>query len=73
MSGVLSSANAPKGFEKTFEKVEELIDRIKAKSSQPINSKAGFGSITKDIDSANVALTSMLKIVESISSMSESA
>lgn len=73
VSGVIGSANAPKGLEKAFEKVEGLIDRIKAKSSQPIDSKSGFASITKDVDSANIALAGMLKIVESIGSMSESA
>ena len=73
MSGVLGSANAPKGLEKSFEKVEGLLERIKTKASQPIDSKTGFSSIAKDIDSANLALASMLKTIGSIGSMSESA
>jgi hypothetical protein len=72
LSGVLGSANAPKGLEKTFEKVEGLLDRIKNKASAPLDSKSGFASIGKDINSANSALAGMLKIVERISSMSES-
>lgn len=72
LSGVLGSANAPKGLEKTFEKVEGLLDRIKNKASTPIDSKSGFASIGKDINSANSALAGMLKIVERIGAMSES-
>lgn len=73
VSGVLGSTNAPKGLEKSFEKVESLLDKIKTKASQPIDSKTGFNSISRDIDSANIALTSMLKIVNSIGSMAENA
>lgn len=71
LSGVLGSANAPKGLEKTIEKIEGLIDRVKAKASQPIDSKAGFASISKDVDSAQVALSGLLKIVQSINSLPE--
>jgi hypothetical protein len=49
------------------------MDRIRSKAAQPIDSKAGFSSINKDIDSANVTLTSLLRTVEKIGSMSESA
>ena len=71
LSGVLGSANAPKGLEKAFEKIEGLIDKIKTKVAQPIDSKAGFSAISRDVDSAQVALTGLMKIVKSISSMSE--
>ena len=71
LSGVLNSANAPKGLEKSFEKIGSIIDRVKAKASQPIDSKAGFTSITKDVDSAQVALAGLLKIVQSIDSLPE--
>ena len=71
LAGVLGSANAPKGLEKTIEKIEGLIDRVRAKASQPINSKAGFTSISKDVDGAQVALSGLLKIVQSINSLPE--
>ena len=71
LSGVLGSDKAPKGLEKAFEKIEGIIDKVKAKASEPITTKAGFSSITKDVDSAQVALASLLKIVNSIASMPE--
>lgn len=71
LSGVLSSANAPKGLEKTIEKIEGLIDRVRAKASQPIESKAGFASVSKDVNSAQIALSGLLKIIQSINSLPE--
>ena len=71
LSGVLGSDKAPKGLEKAFEKIEGIIDKVKAKASEPITTKAGFSSITKDVDGAQVALASLLKIVNSIASMPE--
>ena len=71
LSGVLGSDKAPKGLEKAFEKIEGIIDKVKAKASEPITTKAGFSSITKDVDSAQVALASLLKIVNSIGSLPE--
>ena len=73
MSGVLGSAQAPKGLDKSFEKLGDLIEKIRQKASQPIESKSGFTSIGKDINAANTALNGMLKIIKSINSMSESA
>lgn len=71
LSGVLDSDKAPKGLEKAFEKIEGIIDKVKAKASEPISTKTGFSSITKDVDSAQVALASLLKIINSIGSMPE--
>ena len=71
LSGVLSSDKAPKGLEKAFEKIEGIIDKVKAKASEPITTKTGFSSITKDVDNAQVALASLLKIINSIGSMPE--
>ena len=73
MSGVLNSANAPKGLEKSFEKIEGILDKIANKASQPISSQAGFASIEKDIGGANAALASLLKIIGSINHMAEGA
>ena len=73
MSGVLGSTQAPKGLDKSFEKLGDLIEKIRQKASQPIESKGGFTSIGKDINAANTALNGMLKIIKSIDSMSESA
>ena len=73
MSNVLGSAQAPKGMEKTFEKVENLLDQIRSKASQPIDSKNGFTSINKDIGLANVALSSLVRQIDKLSSASESA
>lgn len=73
MSGVMNSAQAPKGLDKSFEKLGNLIEKIRQKASQPIDSKGGFTSIGKDINAANTALNGMLKIIKSIDSMSESA
>lgn len=73
MSGILGSAQAPKGLDKSFEKLGDLIEKIRQKASQPIESKGGFTSIGKDINAANTALNGMLKIIKSIDSMSESA
>jgi hypothetical protein len=71
LSGVLGSDKAPKGLEKAFEKIEGIIDKIKTKASEPISTKTGFSSITKDVDSAQVALAGLLKIINSIMSMPE--
>ena len=71
LSGVLGSAQAPKGLEKSFEKIGGLLDKIKAKAEQPLDSNTGFASIKKDVISANAALNNMVKIVESINSLSE--
>ena len=71
LSGVLSSASAPKGLDKSLEKIEGLIDKVRAKASQPIDSKAGFSSIAKDVGGAQVALAELLKVVQSINSLPE--
>ena len=73
MSGVLNSANAPKGLDKTFDKVEGLIDRIKNKASEPITSKGGFTSLEKDVDSVRLALASLAKTAESLKDLSDSS
>ena len=71
MAGVLGSTQAPKGLEKSFEKIEGILDKIRAKAAQPLDSNAGFASIKKDITSASAALNNVVKIVESINSLSE--
>ena len=71
MAGVLGSTQAPKGLEKSFEKIEGILDKIRAKAAQPLDSNAGFASIKKDITSAGAALNNVVKIVESINSLSE--
>lgn len=71
LSSVLNSANVPKGLDKTFEKIEGIIDRVKTKTAQPIDSKAGLTSISKDIDNVQVALGGLLKIVQSINKLPE--
>ena len=71
LSGVLSSANVPKGLDKSLEKLEGLIDKVRAKASQPIDSKAGFSSIAKDVGGAQVALAELLKVIQSINSLPE--
>jgi hypothetical protein len=38
-------------LEKAFEKIGGLIDKIKTKAAQPIDSKAGFTTISKDVES----------------------
>ena len=64
MSNVLSSNSMPKGLDKTFEKIENLMDKIRAKASQPIDSKSGFVSLGKDVNSVQVALAGLAKIVQ---------
>lgn len=71
LSGVLSSAKAPKGLDKSLEKIEGLIDKVRAKASQPIDSKAGFSSIAKDVGGAQIALAELLKVLQSINSLPE--
>ena len=71
LSNVLNSTNPPKGLDKSLEKIEGLVDRIKAKASQPIDSKASFTSMSKDVESVQIALAGVLKVVESINKMSE--
>ena len=71
MAGVLGSAQAPKGLEKSFEKIEGLLDKIRTKAAQPLDSNAGFASIKKDITGAGAALNNVVKIIESIGSLSE--
>ena len=71
LSGVLNSANAPKGLDKSLGRLEGLIDRVRAKASQPIDSKAGFASIARDVDGAQIALAELLKVLQSINSLPE--
>jgi DNA repair exonuclease SbcCD ATPase subunit len=71
MANVLNSGQAPKGLEKSFEKIEDLIDKIRAKASQPIDSKGGFTSIDKDIGSINIALASLLGALKKVGSASD--
>ena len=73
LSNVFGSGQAPKGLEKNFEKVENILDQIRSKASQPITSKNGFTSITKDIDTAKVTLTSLVRLIEKTANVSESA
>lgn len=71
LAGVLSSAQAPKGLEKSFEKFESLLEKIRTKASQPLEGGAGFTSIKKDIAGAEVALNNVVRIIENIGSLSE--
>ena len=71
LANVLNSANAPKGLDKSLEKVGELIEKIRIKASQPIDNKTGFNSISKDIGNVQIALTSLLETVRTVQSLSD--
>jgi hypothetical protein len=45
-----------------------LLDRIKDKAKSPIDSKSGFTSIGKDVDSVNQSLNALSRILNEIAS-----
>lgn len=71
MSNVLGSANAPKGLDKSFEKIESLIDKIRSKASQPIDSKGGFTSISREVETVQSALNGLTRMIEQLNSLPE--
>ena len=68
LDSIFKSGQAPAGLEKAFERLEGLFDRIKDKAKSPIDSKSGFTSIGKDVDSVNQSLNALSRILSEIAS-----
>ena len=68
LDSIFKSGQAPAGLEKAFERLGELFDRIKDKAKSPIDSKSGFTSIGKDVDSVNQSLNALSRILSEIAS-----
>ena len=68
LDSIFKSGQAPAGLEKAFERLDELLGRIKDKTKSPIDSKSGFTSIGKDVDSVNQSLSALSRILGEIAS-----
>ena len=62
LSTLLSSNSAPKGLEKAFEKVKNLLGQISDKSSHPMDG-AGFKRARADVDKVAEGLSSINRLV----------
>ena len=68
---LLSSNNAPKGLEKAFEKVKDLLGQLSDKASRPMDA-GGFKRAKADLDKVAEGLNSITRIVGDFANLADS-
>ena len=71
LASVLSSGQAPKGLEKSFEQISNLIGKIQDKTSKPLVSAFEFNSVTKDLSALESAFNGLGRELENIGDLSD--
>jgi regulatory protein YycH of two-component signal transduction system YycFG len=66
----LTSENAPKGLEKAFEKLKNLLGQVQDKASKPLTG-AGFKSVKLDLDKVQEGLSSINRLVGDFSDLAD--
>ena len=70
LQGLLASENAPKGLEKAFEKLKNLLGQVQDKASKPLTG-AGFKSVKLDLDKVQEGLSSINRLVGDFSDLAD--
>jgi chromosome segregation ATPase len=66
----MASGNAPKGLEKAFEKVNQLLGQISDKTGKPLDVK-GLTSTGKDLDSLSDGFRSIIRLLGDFEDLSD--
>ena len=70
LQGLLASGNAPKGLEKAFERIKNLLGQVQDKASKPLTG-AGFKSVKLDLDKVQEGLSSINRLVGDFSDLAD--
>ena len=70
LQGLLASGNAPKGLEKAFERIKNLLGQMQDKASKPLTG-TGFKSVKLDLDKVQEGLSSITRLVGDFSDLAD--
>ena len=70
LASFMASGNAPKGLEKAFEKVNQLLGQISDKTGKPLDVK-GLTSTEKDLDSLSDGFRSIIRLLGDFEDLSD--
>lgn len=70
LQGLLASGNAPKGLEKAFERIKNLLGQVQDKASKPLTG-TGFKSVKTDLDKVQEGLSSINRLVGDFSDLAD--
>jgi hypothetical protein len=70
LSSFIASGNAPKGLEKAFEKINELLGQISDKTGKPLDLK-GLAATGKDLTSVQESFKAIIRLLGEFDDLSE--
>jgi hypothetical protein len=69
LEGLMASPNAPKGIEKAFEKINNLLGEISNKAGKELDLK-GFAKVGRDISSVEDNFSAILRLLGDFKNLS---